>query len=233
MTVNCVWEHNGNDTLLYAVDFIGAYTRGESLDIAITKMPKEIAAYLRWTGDALPEVPEIKIVGEKQSDLNIRDADSDVLFENEKAPLTFDEYKMLKSLALKSARDFLALYQAIPDKNKAASASRPTFYGEAPRTAKEMYEHTKSVNSYYFGEIGIAADNEGNIFECRRRGFEALEKGTDFLKNKVSEGSYGEKWSLRKVLRRFVWHDRIHAKAMWRLAVRLYSQAVPDIFSFN
>ena len=25
MTINCVWEHNGRDTLLYAVDFVGAF----------------------------------------------------------------------------------------------------------------------------------------------------------------------------------------------------------------
>ena len=23
MTINCVWEHNGNDTLLYATNFVG------------------------------------------------------------------------------------------------------------------------------------------------------------------------------------------------------------------
>ena len=28
--MRCVWEHNGNDTLLYSVDYIGAYTRGSS-----------------------------------------------------------------------------------------------------------------------------------------------------------------------------------------------------------
>ena len=31
MTVDYVWEHNGNDTLIYAVDFVGAFSRGESL----------------------------------------------------------------------------------------------------------------------------------------------------------------------------------------------------------
>lgn len=25
MIINCVWEHNGSDTLLYAVDYIGAW----------------------------------------------------------------------------------------------------------------------------------------------------------------------------------------------------------------
>lgn len=51
MKAYCVWEHNGNDTLLYAVDYIGAYTRGESLEIAKAKMPQEIIAYLKWLGD--------------------------------------------------------------------------------------------------------------------------------------------------------------------------------------
>lgn len=46
MTINCVWEHNGNDTLLYAVDFVGAYTRGETLEAAVRKMQAEICSYL-------------------------------------------------------------------------------------------------------------------------------------------------------------------------------------------
>ena len=57
---------------------------------------------------------EIVIVGEKRSELTIRDADSDVLFESEQAQLTIEEYEALKTLALKSAKDFLALYESIP-----------------------------------------------------------------------------------------------------------------------
>lgn len=68
MTINCVWEHNGRDTLLYAVDFVGAYTRGETLEAAVRKMQAEIwsvmAAELSWstgkngTGRASPS-PEV------------------------------------------------------------------------------------------------------------------------------------------------------------------------------
>lgn len=140
MTTNCVWEHNCNDTLLYAVDYIGAYTRGESLEIAKAKMPGEIVAYLKWLGENTSDNIEVLIVGEKASDLAIKDADSDVLFESEKAPLTSDEYEKLKALALKSAKDFLALYESIPNKSATAIAERKTFYGQVPRTADEMYE---------------------------------------------------------------------------------------------
>lgn len=208
MTIKCVWEHNGNDTLLHAVDYIGAYTRGESLAVSMAKMPNEIAAYLRWRGKNVADDIEVSVVGEKNSDLSIKDADSDILFENEKAPLSAEEYEKLKALALKSAVDFLALYESVPDKSAIAASARKTFYGQVPRSADEMYEHTKNVNEYYFSEIEVDADNGGDIYECRRRGFATLEAKPDFLGNAVIEGSYGEYWSLRKVLRRFIWHDR-------------------------
>ena len=233
MTINCVWEHNGRDTLLYAVDFVGAYTRGESLEIAKTKMPQEIVSYCNWLGMDAAGKTEIVIVGEKRSELTIRDADSDVLFESEKAPLTAEEYKKLKALALKSAQDFLALYDSVPDKNATAAPERKTFYGKVPRSADEMYAHTKNVNEYYFSEIHVDADNDGSIYECRKRGFEALEAKGDFLENVVVAGSYGEDWSLRKVLRRFIWHDRIHAKAMYRMATKVFgAESIENPFYF-
>jgi hypothetical protein len=185
-------------------------------------MPAEIESYLAWKGDPVPDPIEIVIAEEKESELDIRDADSDAIFDSEKAPLTREEYEVLKALALRSAKDFLALYESIPDKDAGLSPIRKTFYGQVPHTAREMYGHTKSVNAYYFGEIGVEADNEGDILTCRRRGFEALEAHPDFLHMPAAEGSYGEYWSVRKMLRRFIWHDRIHARAMWRGACRMF-----------
>lgn len=233
MTINCVWEHNGRDTLLYAVDFVGAYTRGETLEAAVRKMQAEICSYLKWCGKKTVTSMDIAIIEEKVSELAICDADSDVLFESEKAPLTAEEYKKLKALALKSAQDFLALYDSVPDKNATAAPERKTFYGKVPRSADEMYEHTKNVNTYYFAEIAVDADHDGNIYECRKRGFEVLESNPDFLQNTVRKGSYGEDWSLRKVLRRFIWHDRIHAKAMYRMATKVFgAESIENPFCF-
>lgn len=233
MKIQCVWEHNGNDSILYANNYIGAYTRGETKDIALQKMTGEVVSYLKWKGEAIPDSLETMIVQEKASVLTISDADSDVLFEEEKKSLSGAEYEELKKLALKSAQDFLDLYEAIPDRNKSCLPVRKTFYGQVPRTASEMYEHTKNVNDYYFGEIGVETDHEGTIVECRQRGFALLEDQPDFLKNTVYLGSYGEEWSLRKVLRRFIWHDRIHAKAMYRMAVRTFGDNIPDLFHFT
>ncbi len=234
LTVSCVWEHNGNDTLLHAAELPGAYGRGASIEEAKHKLKNDVKSYLLWLECDTPREIDVDIVQDYPCDLAVFDADSDVIFYNEKAPLTEKEYFELKALALKSARDFYELYKSIPNKEGRISPERKTFYGTVPRTASEMYEHTKNVNEYYFAEVGVVADNGGEIFECRSRGFKVLEAKPDFLKNEIFEGSYGELWSLRKMLRRFVWHDRIHAKAMYRLGFRLYGKDnVKNIFRFN
>lgn len=234
MKINCVWEHNGNDSILYAENFVGAFTRGASKEEALLKMPEEIRRFRLWCGGEPIDHYEIDVVQEKESGLQIKDADSDVLFATEKEPLSAEEYQYLKSLAIRSARDLYLLYSSFPDKNKSALPFRKTFYGPVPRTAEEMYQHTKNVNEYYFSEIGVEADNEGTIVSCRARGFEALESVTDFLSLEPVTGSYDEQWSVRKVLRRFIWHDRIHAKAMYRMGVLTFgADVIPDIFGFD
>jgi len=234
MTLPCVWEHNGDDTLLYVESLPGAYTRGESFSAAASKMKREVDTYLRWSGQKPVAVAEIEIVQDQMSTLDIKDADSDVLFMQEQIPLSADEYQRLKKLALKSAADFYALYQAIPDKHASCLNARSTFYGQVPRTAEEMYQHTKNVNSYYFGEINVNADNEGTILICREKGLLLAEKQPELLNCTPIAGSYGELWTLRKVLRRFLWHDRIHAKAMYRMAVKTFGKGqIPNVFGFS
>jgi hypothetical protein len=187
-------------------------------------MRQEIASYFRWLEMEPPVTVELEVLQDQPCDLQVRDADSDVLFDSEKNPLSMEEYLYLKALALKSAADFQKLYESIPDPDTLLTIPRRTFYGNIPSTAREMYLHTKNVNAYYFGEIDVEADNEGSILQCRCRGFEQLEKMADFLSNPVIEGSYGELWTLRKVFRRFIWHDRIHARAMYRRAAAFFCE---------
>ncbi|NLZ56394.1 MAG: hypothetical protein GX900_07010 [Clostridiaceae bacterium] len=234
MIINCVWEHNQNDSLLYSSNVIGAFTRGATIEEALNKMPVEIRSFLLWAGENPPPSFEVRISQEKSSEIDICDADSDVIFDSERVGLTADEYKRIKALVLKSAQDFLTLYEAFPDKDKTVLLPRKTFYGSVPRTASEMYLHTKNVNAYYWGEVGITASNEGSVLENRRRGFELLELHGNPLSGEVYEGSYGEQWSVPKVLRRFIWHDRIHAKAMYRMGLKTFGEdVIPNIFKFD
>ena len=62
MKIQCVWEHNGDDSILYSANFVGAFTRGKSKDEAVRKMPSEILSYLAWKGDAPPDALEPTVV---------------------------------------------------------------------------------------------------------------------------------------------------------------------------
>ena len=88
MTIDCIWEHNGPDSLLHLAGHPGAYTRGASLEEALAKVPAELAAWHRWLGLDAPTDCAAEIVQEHAADLQVRDADSDVLFDSEAGPLT-------------------------------------------------------------------------------------------------------------------------------------------------
>ena len=80
MKINCIWEHNGNDSLLHAENYVGAFARGENVHVALQKMKKEIQSYSAWLGEKTAGDIESVIVQEKESELEIKDADSDVIF---------------------------------------------------------------------------------------------------------------------------------------------------------
>src|SRR5690625_4653371 len=206
---NTIVEYNKEGYLMFSESFPGAYTRGREYEVALSKFPGEIKRYSRGAGiDYLEtDLVESVIVQSKESELQINEADSDVIFLSEQAPCSIQEYEQMKARVLKSAYDFQVLYDSIPDKNYTSLKKRKSFYGAVPRTAKEMYDHTNSVTNYYTGEIGVRINNLDHIYQNRMQSIKAIESTDDYLANKTFCGSYGEQWSLRKVLRSFIWHD--------------------------
>lgn len=234
MKIEAVCEWNDNGYLIYAANYVGAYVRGKTENEALSKFGGEVRSYLRWCGvSELPmDAPQVEIVQRKRSELQVCDADSDVLFDAERAPLSEAEYGRLKLLVLKSARDFRKLYKSIPNPDISGRPPRTTFYGAVPRTPREMYEHTNSVTSYYTGAFGLETENVADIYANRMQALSELEALPDFLSDKVYIAPDGESWTMRKVLRRFLWHDRIHAKAMWRTASALWGNEICNPFYF-
>ncbi len=234
MQVTLVDEYSEKGHLIHAGNFPGAYVRGREKEEALAKLPAEIRSYMLWAGMEYAPVTRWTVVQSKKSSLAVEDADSDVIFDSERLPLTEEEYLPLKALALKSAQDFQLLFDSVREKDAAVCGSRRTFYGEVPVTPRQMYTHTMNVNSYYFDQLGVNAPNGPDILSCRILGFERLEQQSGFLARPSAAGSWEEEWSLRKLLRRFVWHDRIHARAMYRTSCAVSgSENTADPFFFG
>lgn len=234
MKIEAVCEYNDGGYLIYAANYPGAYVRGESENLALSKFGGELRSYLHWSRRLAPriEAPEIDIVQRKHSDLQVCDADSDVLFDCERAPMTQAEYEAQKLLVLKSARDFRRLFESIPNPDISLRAPRTSFYGAVPRTPREMYIHTNRTTAYYAAAFGLDFENVEDIYINRMHALSELEALPDYLSGHVYIASDGECWTLRKVLRRFLWHDRIHAKAMWRTATALWANDIANPFYF-
>ncbi len=234
MKIEAVCEYNAEGYLIFAANYPGAYVRGAGKNEALAKFGGEMRSYLRWSasGEGCFAAPEVEIVQSKQSALQICDADSDVLFDKERTPMTQTEYEAQKLLVLKSARDFRKLYESIPQPNISTRSPRKTFYGDVPRTPEQMYVHTNQVTAYYAAALGIALENVPDIYVNRLQVFSEIEEIPDFLSDRVYTAEDGELWTLRKVLRRFLWHDRIHAKAMWRTATALWGDEIKNPFCF-
>lgn len=231
MKIEAVCEFNERGCLIYAIKPVGAFVRGACESEALAKFAGELRSYWRWSGGTQEE-PEIVIVQRKASNLAVHQADSDILFDAEKAPLTEAAYESLKLLVLKSARDFNKLYESIPNPDISGRAPRTCFYGAVPRTPREMYAHTNNVTSYYLAAFGLDTENLPDIYGNRLQALSELEGLPEFLSGRVYEAPDGELWTIRKVLRRFLWHDRIHARAMWRTASALWGSEVKNPFFF-
>ena len=236
MRIQAAMEYNDGGVLLYALELPGAYVRGKTLEQAREKFGAEARSWLRWAeGTILPaeEAVQVEIAEKKKSALQVCDADSDMIFASERMPFAPGEYGRMKRLAIASAAGFEKLYGSIADQDRPLRPERETFYGSIPRTAREMYLHTNGVTAYYFREVGIKAENLPEMTKGRIAGLKLLEQTPDFLENPVFVGSYEDEWSAKKMLRRFIWHDRIHARAMYRRARMIWGNRIENPFFFE
>jgi len=235
--IEVIAEYNEKGAMLWADAYPGAYSRGETVSKALEKFPKALSEYARWAyGAPMDNLSEADFVVTHayKSALAVEDADSDVLFPSERLPMDMTEYTQKKQLCFRSAQDFEKLYASIPQKDRALRKSRRTFYGRIPCSAREMAEHTNRTLEYYANAVGLTFENEGGLLENRKRLFRALESTPDFLAPRVYTAGDGELWTLRKLLRRILWHDRIHARALYRLAITFWQkERIENPFCFQ
>ncbi|MDO4564725.1 MAG: hypothetical protein Q4C04_03850 [Clostridia bacterium] len=233
MKIDAILEYNEKGCLLWAEGYPGAFSRGKTASEAVAKLPAEVASYLLWAHEKRTEFDEVSIVFEKKSQLNVEDADSDLLFPSERLPMDMAEYIQKKELALRSAHDFSVLYLSVPQRKRALVKSRPTFYGRIPQSAEEMLNHTNSTLAYYAAGVGVDFECLPDFERSRLAFFRAIEQSPDLLQPRIFIAEDGEEWTVKKLMRRLIWHDRIHARALYRKAVSFWGKArIANPFGF-
>lgn len=233
MTIKCICVHRSNDLELYVVDHPGAYVRDYSQRRGLDKLAWELYWYRLWLKDEemVPFEPEI-VEEYDQRDLDGLE-DTTVLFQADRKPLTGKVYQKLKEIALRSASDLDTTYQHLQMMNHTEITVR-ALRGEKYRVGGEVYDHVVQMSDSYFRQIGIECPADASLLERRKKGFEMLEAKRGYLKNQVAVSGSGEEWTLRKVLRKLIWHDRNHARMLYYIGKgNQYGVAYGNLFCFD
>jgi hypothetical protein len=205
----------------FLVELPGAYVRGRTEEAALSKVDSEVRSYLRWVGTP-PRKSKYRsvVVQRHRGSLMVEDADTDILLEHDKAKLDEAEFAALEKLALRSGETLSTLCDRseLPDWIDPRKA-RKTFYGKCPASIRETLDHVNGTQYYYLSRMRIPEDRAGAVRfadgrrACLARIAETYRRDGNARLCEVD----GEAWTLKKVLRRFIWHDRIHAKAIVRI----------------
>jgi predicted RNase H-like HicB family nuclease len=216
--VSIAFETNGRGYMGFIVELPGAFVRGKTENEAIAKVDLEVEIYLKWLCIKQNSHYKIQVVQKHQSTLQVEDADNEILLDEDKKSIGEKEFRNLLNLVWFSGETFLKLYTNVKFKDWIDEARiRKTFYGDNPKTIREIFEHVKNCQYYYLSRMRIDEETDGDFMAIRKFCLEKLEPLYHESNNSLKFEIDNELWTLKKVLRRFIWHDRIHGKAMVRI----------------
>ncbi len=231
-------ESNGRGVIGFIVDLPGGFVRGRTEAEAVSKVNTEASDYLAWVGLGTSSMPSQGFVGQRcSSSLTVEDADSLILLDADRQKISSAEFDVLSDLALYSGHSFEALYHSASLKNWVdPTRVRSTFHGPCPSSIEASHSHVAKAQAYYLSRLGLPLQ-EDEFITVRRLGLGLLRKQFEAHGNTPPVEVDGELWTLKKVIRRLVWHDRIHAKAVMRMMSKQEQLGLisghPDPFHFS
>ncbi len=232
-----IMEYNDSGVTLWSLAYPGAFARGVTAPEAARKLPAACRRYRLWARlplEAAVRDDEIRYARKFKVDAAVEEGFTWALFPEEKLPMDMAKYTSLKTLCLKSARDFEALFASIPQKDRALVKSRRTLYGKIPATAREMLDHLSEGQRSYAAVFGIDLGEGAGLLADRKRLFSLLEAQPGYLADRIVTAPDGEQWTLQKLLRRLLWHDAIHGRALYRRAVTFWQkERIRNPFGFT
>jgi len=199
-------------TMAHVPALPGCISSGATREVALARTPDAIAAYLAWLrhhGEqtVAPQEPiEIELGGSVQ-DPESHLGDEPGLLPTDRAPLSDAEVAQLMRLMAYSRRDLLELVGGM---SREVLYWQPQAGGDAPGwPIDDILEHVARAERVYTSRLS------GNIFDliedARRDALERVSRLTEQERTQITHHQ-GEYWTARKVLRRYLEHEREHSQ---------------------
>ena len=229
-TLSVGLETNGLGFIGFIIELPGAFVRGETETRALSKVIDEAVAYHRWTRISYDPPTEILVAQRHNCKLQVQDADCEILLDSDRGIISKPEFSNLMDLAIYSGETFERLYEATRQKDWVDPARvRATFNGPAPKTIREIFQHVDKTQRYYLSRAGLETPRISDDFLAMRiRCMKQLWEQFNQTGNSKVFSVAGEQWTLKKILRRFIWHDRIHGKSIHRMLTKQRNMGLID-----
>ncbi len=225
-------------TQIFVRELPGCYSRAPTFDDAVAKAPLKIREFLEWlqkhgervTEDARSIETEVAEVVKGNWPVNM--GDSQALFEADLTPLHREEVDRCVRFMKYAREDFMNLYSDQPKESLEWKPDTAT-----PRNIKRIAEHVADCSLFYLERVKPRRSSEWPLtfleVADELSTMRLLNLTDEEMSCKVSYHEPGEwtgmhepeGWTARKVLRRFIWHERLHTATIRKLA-RQYNERV-------
>jgi hypothetical protein len=216
----------------WAARWLGAHVSQPSEAAALEAIPTEIAAFARWlrhTGEETPIPRRIvpDVVERQVFRAALHHGGTQAFFEMDRLPITITETRRHLRRLRHSRRMLLALVEPLPP--EALRWGTPGIPGRRPGkggggwTIGLYLRHIAGVEKWYLSNLWTGlprlprAPTVFDRLELTRGQVLAVigdPRPTDLCRTTTSSG---ERWTLRKVLRRLLYHERYHLRSIARI----------------
>jgi len=225
-----------NSTQIFVQELPGCYSRAPTLDEAVAKAPFKIREFLEWLrkhGEPIAddEYSVETIVAEVvKGKWPVNLGDSQALFKADLRPLDREEVKRCIRFMGYAREDLIDLYLSQPKDSLEWKPDAAT-----PRNIKRIAEHVAECSLFYIERIKprrfedwpltfLEVADELSVMRLLNLSDEEVSCQVSYHQPGEWTGMREpEGWTARKVLRRFVWHERLHTATVRKLA-RLFGE---------
>jgi len=211
-------------TLALILDLAGCFAGGASQEEALDRLQAAVAEYHRWLrlhDDYMPEVrgPFVFEVKETFEIAYEGDYEINSFFAPDAEAASGEDIEWALALLGWQREDILERVKGLSD--EALDWKLADMPGSM--SIRQALEHVAQAEVWYLGRLDetppriVVADLPGSTLErlqrVRQAAIQRVQTYPKELRGKVFTHQ-GERWSLRKVLRRAVWHERDHLQQM-------------------
>jgi uncharacterized damage-inducible protein DinB len=221
----CAEIRKDGRAMAHVMDLPGCISKGQNLDQALAKLPEEIEDYRLWISRHFPE----REIGSNSWELlelqegvaPFESGDAAALFQLDLFPPEDEELEEYLRRMEASRKDLLDLVSGLSEEELKKDR------GPGKRTIEKILWHIAHAEEWYISRLGIIPelkefdDFKGTQFEYleaerdmaykRLRSLNPLERATVYRIPKYTNHP-DEPWTSRKVLRRFLEHEREHTR---------------------